>query len=141
MATNTAQVLPPARRDPRQVLNTLKKTVNFNDVGIADGLPFDNSLPEGANIIDVQVEIVTVFNAVSSNVLTVGTVGTAYNNMVAAGDVDEAATGVTKVSRGLGIGLAAAAAVTPYVKYVQTGDAATTGRAVVTICYEAGGNS
>jgi hypothetical protein len=74
-----------ARQDPRQVVNTLKKTVNFNDPGVAAGIPFDNYLPQNAFILRVLVEIVVVFNAVTTNVLTVGTVGAAYNNIVAAG--------------------------------------------------------
>jgi len=47
-----------ARQDPRQVVNTLKKTVNFNDPAIAAGVAFDNPLPQGAFILRVLVEIV-----------------------------------------------------------------------------------
>ena len=137
MTTNTAQVLPPVRQDPRQVANTLKKTVNFNDPNITTGVAFDNSLPAGAVILQVMVEIVTVFNAVTTNVLTVGTVATAYNNIVAAGDVNEAATGVTLVTRGLGQSLTAADVV-PFAMYTQSGTAATTGQAVITILFEGG---
>lgn len=138
MATGTAQVNPAVRQDPRQVSNTLKKTVNFNDAGIASGLAFDNSLPQAAFILLVLVEIVTVFNAGSTNVLTVGTNASTYNNIVNAGDVNEAATGVTNVTRGLGRSLTASADVVPFVIYTQTGGAATTGQAVVVIEYEGG---
>lgn len=138
MATNTAAVLPPARQDPRQVANTLKKTVNFNDAGVSSGIAFDNSIPAGAFILRVMVEIVTVFNAASTNVLTVGTNSTTYNDLVAAADVNEAATGVTDVTRGWGRSIAASADKTPYVKYTQTGTAATTGQAVIVIEFEGG---
>ncbi len=138
MATGTAAVLPPARQDPRQVENSLKKTVNFNDAGIATGVAFDNSLPAGAFITGVFVEIVTVFNAGTTNVLTAGTNSTSYNNLVAAGDVNEAATGVTQVTRGLGQSIALAADITPYAMYTQTGGAATTGQAVIVITFEGG---
>lgn len=127
-----------ARQDPRQVVNTLKKTVNFNDAGIASGLPFDNYLPQNAFIENVLVEIVAVFDATTTNVLTVGTVGPGYNNIVAAGDVNEAATGVTQVMRGAGRSLTASGDVLPYATYTQTGTAATAGQAIIVLFYEGG---
>lgn len=138
MATNTTPVFPPSRRDPRQVTNTLRKTVNFNDPGIATGVAFDNSLPQGAFITGVWVEIVTAFNAVTTNVLTVGTVAAAYNNIVADADVNELAVGVTSVPRALGRGLTAAAEVAPFAKYTQSGTAATAGQAVIVVEFEGG---
>lgn len=140
MATNTAPVVPPARRDPRQVANTLKRTINYNDVDVLAAL-FNNSLPLGANILLVQVEIVTAFNAGTTNVLTVGTNSTTYNDIVNAADVNEAATGVTQVTRGLGRSLAATAEKAVAAKYTQTGTAATAGQAIVTILYEGGWTS
>lgn len=141
MATNTAATVPAPRQDPRQVPNTLKKTVNFNDAGISSGVAFDNSLPLGAFILAVLVEIVTAFNAVSSNVLTVGTNSSSFNDIVAAGDVDESAAGVTEVTRGYGRSLAASAEKVVYAKYTQTGTAATTGQAVIVIVFEGGWSS
>lgn len=138
MATNTAQVVPAARQDPRQVANTLKKTVNFSDAGISSGVAFDNALPLAAFLLRVYVEIVVAFNAVTTNVLTVGFNSTTYNDLVAAGDVDEATTGIYDVVRGLGRGLLAAADLVPYVKYTQTGTAATAGQAVIVLVYEGG---
>lgn len=127
-----------ARQDPRQVLNTLKKTVNFNDAGIAAGVAFDNYLPQNAFIENVLVEIVAVFNAVTTNVLTVGTVGPGYNNIVNAGDVNEAVTGVTQVTRALGRSLTAAGDVLPFATYTQTGTAANAGQAIIVLFYEGG---
>ena len=66
MATNTNVVFPPARRDPRQVVNTLKRILNFNDGDIAKA-SFANSLPAGAFIISVQAYVITAFNAGSTN--------------------------------------------------------------------------
>src|SRR6185312_7319486 len=100
MTTNTTPGFPPSRRDPRQVSNTLKLTLNYNDTGIATGEAFFSSLPQGAFITDVAVEIVTALNAGTTNVITVGTNSASYNNMVSSGDVNPASTGVTKVSRG-----------------------------------------
>ena len=136
MATGTAGVA--TRQDPRQVVNTLKKTVNFNDTGIATGVAFDNYIPQGAFIENVLVEITTAFNAATTNVLTVGTVAAAYNNIVAAGDVTPTVLGVYQATRGFGRGLTAAGDVLPVAKYTQTGAAATTGVAVIVIFYEGG---
>jgi len=71
-----------ARQDPRQVVNTLKKTVNYNDPGIATGVAFDNYLPQNAFIENVLTEVVVAFNAGTTNVLTAGTNGPSYNNIV-----------------------------------------------------------
>ncbi len=139
MATNVDLRGLSARQDPRNVSNTIRKTVNFNDTGIGTGVAIGpDALPQGAFILGVWVEIVTVFNAVTTNVLTVGTNATSYNNIVNAGDVNEAATGVTMVTRGLGRSLAAAADTQVFVMYTQTGTAATTGQAVIVIEFEGG---
>jgi len=149
MTTNTAQVAPPVRQDPRQVTNTLKKTINYTDgvVSSSGSVPFDNSLPMGAFITGVFVEIVTAFNASSTNTLTVGTVSTAYNNMVASADIPgNASSSITvgttgPITRGNGRSLTAAADITPYVKYAQTGTVASAGQAIVVITYEGGWSS
>ena len=138
MTTNTAPVSPPVRQDPRQVANTLKKRFQYNTAGIASGVAFDNALPEDAVILAVIVEIITAFNAGTTNVLTVGTNSSSYNNLVAAGDVDEAAVATTQVLRGIGGSILRAAELVPYVKFTETGGVATAGDAEVTIVYEGG---
>lgn len=137
MATNTSPVFPPARRDPRQVLNTLKRTINYNDADVL-AASFSNSLPQGAFITGVFVEIVTPFNAGTTNVLTVGTNAAAYNNIVNAADVNEAVAGVTDVTRGRGRGLTAAGEAAVFASFAQTGVAATAGQAIILITYEGG---
>lgn len=139
MTTNTTPVAPPSRLDPRQLVNTLKKTVNFSDAGIASGVAFANSLPLGAFITGVFVEIVTVFNG-GTDVLVVGTNASSYNNLVAAADVNELATGVTSVTRGLGRSITASAEQVVYAKYTTAGTA-TTGQAIIVITYEGGWSS
>lgn len=136
MPTGTVGVA--ARQDPRQVSNTLKKTVTYNDVGIATGVAFENYLPQAAFILLVYTEIVTAFNAATTNVLTAGTVGAAYNNLVAAGDVNPALAGVYPSTRGIGRALTAAGNVLPFAKYTQTGAAATAGQAIIVIQFEGG---
>lgn len=139
MTTGVAGVAD--RLDPRQVANTLKKTTNFNDTAISAGIAFDNYLPLGAFILNVLTEIVTAFNAGTTNVYTVGTNATSYNNIVAAGDVNPALAGVYPSTRSYGRSLAAAAPVLPVAKYTQTGGAATTGKAITVIEFEGGWQS
>ena len=136
MPTGTLGVA--ARQDPRQVSNTLKRTTNFGDFGIATGAAFDNYLPQSAFILGVWTEIVTAFNAGTTNVYTVGTVGAGYNNIVAAADVNPAVAGVYSSTRGWGRSLTAAAAVLPFARYTQTGTTATTGQAITVIEFEGG---
>lgn len=127
-----------ARQDPRQVTNTLKKTVNYNDANIATGVAFENYIPQGAFIEAVLCEIVTAFNAGTTNPVTVGTVGPAYNNIIAAADNTPGAPGVYAATRGLGRSLTAAGDVLPVAKYAPTGTTPTTGQAVIVIFYEGG---
>jgi hypothetical protein len=135
MTTNV--IGTPARQDPRQVTNTLKHTINFNDFGIASGNPFANFIPQGAFITGVWVEIVTPFNG-GTNVLTVGSNSPAFNNIVASGDVNAGVVGVTPVARALGRGVTALADQQVFATYTQTGAAATAGQAIVVIQYEGG---
>lgn len=132
MATGTAG--DNGRQQPRQVINTWRKQVNYNDAGIANGV-YGFTLPLGAFITSVLVEIVTIFNAATTNVLTVGANAT-FDDIVAAADVNEAAVAVTSVTRALGRSIAATAAKDVYVKYTQTGTAATAGQAEIVIMYE-----
>jgi hypothetical protein len=124
---------PATRQLPMQLVHTYRATVNFNDPTISSAIQF-GSLPAGSSIVAVQVEIVTAFNAATTNVLTFGTTTTA-TELVNAGDLNEAATGVTSVTRGLGQSLTASADTGLYAKYTQTGTAATAGKAIVTIQY------
>jgi hypothetical protein len=129
----------PARQDPRQVSNTLKKIINWNDAASGVAVPMANYLPQGAYILLCSVEVVTIFNGTTPTV-TVGTNPTTYNNIVAAADVTWTATGVTAVVRGLGRSLTAAADVLPYVTWNATGSPSA-GQAIVVIEFEGGWSS
>lgn len=135
MTTNTAQVSPPVRQDPRQVVNSLKKTITAGDAGLATGIAMANSIPQGAQVIDVMVDIETAFDA---GTLTVGTNSSSFNDLVAGGDVDNTVIATTKVNRGIGGSIPRSAAKTPYV--MNTGSP-TVGKAHVTIVYEGGWDS
>lgn len=127
-----------AKRNPReyhtQQVHYLRKTVNFNDAGIASGV-YMGTLPAGAQIVDTVVNVVTAFNAVSTNVLTVGTNSTSYDNIVGSGGVDESSATGQRVTTGLSLEFASDADV--YVKYTQSGTAANAGQAVIVVAYAA----
>lgn len=84
-----------------------------------------DDLAAGDVVIDAWAEVITAFNAVTTNVLTLGTAGTA-DKFLAAGDVAEGTPGA---SARKGPFAAEAAAGVLNAKYTQTGTAATTGRA------------
>ena len=131
MATNTAGKV--ARQGYQQQVNYLRKTVNFNDTGISSGVGHPFYLPAGAQILFTTVNIVTAFNAGTTNVLTVGQNSSSYNDIVAAGDVNEAVAGSTMVLRGADLNITGDVQV--FAKYTQTGGAATTGVANIVIAY------
>jgi hypothetical protein len=80
---------------------------------------------------------VTTFNGTTPS-LVVGTVGAAYNNIIAAGDVNLAAAGVYDATRALGRLLANAADVLPFALYNNAGGGPSQGQAVIVIEYEGG---
>ncbi len=137
MATNTSPIFPPVRRDARQVPNTLKRTLNYNDPDIAK-FSFANSLPGGAFIISVQAYVVTAFNAGTTNPLTLGTNSTTYNNFLASGDVTPGTPGYYTNARGLGLLPADVADIALFGTYIPTGTAPTAGQVVFVITYEGG---
>lgn len=130
MATNTAGV--DTRLMHWHGVHFMRKTVNYNDTDIASGVGFKHYLPSGARVLFTNVVIKTAFNAGTTNVLTVGQ-NASYNDFVASGDVDEASTGSNMVLRGADVNISAD--VRPFIKYTQTGTAATAGVAEVIIVY------
>lgn len=131
MATGTPG--STARRNSSQQVGYLRFSVNFNDSGIAAGVG-KQWLPAGALIIGADVYVGTAFNAVTTNTLSVGTVGDAATNIINAQNVGAAGLTQNVAPTGAALGpLAADKQV--YVTYAQTGAAATAGRATVVVKY------
>jgi len=130
-----------ARQDPRQVSNTMKKTVNWNDAATGVGVPFANYLPQGAFILGVWIEVPVAFNGTTPT-LSVGTNSPTYNNIVAAGDATWTGTVIPAITQGraLGRSLTAAADVLPYAVWNATG-APSAGQAIFVIEFEGGWSS
>lgn len=120
----------------RQTVGFLRKTVNFNDTGIATGVLM-GYLPAGAHIIYSSTHVRTAFNAGTTNVLTIGTVAGSNADIAGSSTITEGTPGyyggvpvsdITYPAGDLPI----------YVQYTQTGTAATTGKAdcVVLYCFD-----
>ncbi len=110
----------------------LRKEVNYNDPGIAAGTVIGR-LPANAQITQALARVRTTFNAGTTNVLTVGTNASAYDNIFGTADVAEGSAGNNAAP--LANLQEALAEADVYVKYTQTGTAATQGKAVIHIAY------
>jgi hypothetical protein len=133
---NTGQ---PARDIGYGVVQAITRTVAYNSLGIdtADTVKL-GTLPSGAQVLQCIVRVTTAFNAATTNVLTVGTSSGSDADIVSASDVNEGAAGTTIVATSAGLAFSADTPI--YVKYTQTGTAATAGAAVITLTYVATSN-
>jgi hypothetical protein len=133
---NTGQ---PARDIGYGVVQAITKTVAYNTLGIgtADTVKV-GTLPSGAQILSCIVRVTTAFNATTTNVLIIGTASGSDADIVAATDVDESTAATTIILTGAALAFSADTPI--YVKYSQTGTAATAGAAVITITFVATGN-
>lgn len=119
-----------ARQSHMQQTHYLRKKVQFNDAGVATGV-LVGTLPAGAQIVDVLVNITTVFNAATTNVVNVGTTTTGAE-VAATAQVLPGAAGVKKPTAFYSLGIMAADT-DIWVSYTQTGTAATTGVGYVVV--------
>lgn len=136
----------PARQLPLQTVQTFRKTVNFSDANISAGVKF-GALPQGVYITGIRCFVTTAFNAGTTNVLTIGTTATGVD-ILAGGttantNCNPASTGNQPLDSAAGIGMTVTAG-TPtgstggfdlFVRYTQTGTAATTGQVTYVISY------
>jgi len=122
-----------ARQNKIQLVHYLRFTVNYNDVNVANGNT-KQWLPAGAIIIGTDVQVVTAFNAGTTNTLSVGTVGDTGTDIINAQSVS--AAGLTQNVAPTGAALGPLAADKQVVaSYAQTGTAATAGQAIVIVKY------
>lgn len=148
--------LPPSyapRQATTQQVNYIRKTVNYNDANIGSAYLF-GAIPLNSFILSVDVEVITAFNAATTNVLTFGTTLTNSNELFNSTDLASAnTTGEFSATRGKGRSLTQTATAAQagqgggasivtaeggiglFAKYAQTGTAATTGKATVVIAY------
>jgi hypothetical protein len=148
MATSAAYALNldpnkaiPARDLDIQALHYCRVTVNFNDPRISTGQPFC-AVPNNSYIYAIDAQVVTAFNAGTTNTLTLGVTAASANEVVASGvTAGSAAMYHLTSAAGLGVQVTGNATyqssngVTLYAKYAQTGTAATTGQVVFLITF------
>lgn len=138
----------PARVGQNQTVNTFRKTVNFNDANIGAGVKI-GALPAGAFIVGMTCQVTVAFNAGTTNVLTIGSTATG-TDFLAGGttantNCNPASATLQPLQAAAGMGVAVTApANTPtgstgawdlFVRYTQTGTAATTGSVTYVIQY------
>jgi hypothetical protein len=127
--------LPTARQTPNDLaVLQISERVRFDTVGIG-GTFYVGTLPPGAVIQRTVVHIVTAFNAATTNVLIVGTAAAGAQLMADA--TAAAGTLGTKVVNGVASGspVVGAADQPIFVRYTQSGTAATAGEAIVSVEY------
>ncbi|MCA8902093.1 MAG: hypothetical protein KDA53_12670 [Hyphomonas sp.] len=124
-----------AREYHSRQVHYMTKSVSYSDAGIGNGglVKFNNQLPPNAFHTKTIVDVKEAFNAATTNVLTVGTNSTTTNNIVAAGDVNEASAQVFEVA-GVGV-LDTSTPLDVYVKFTETGTEATAGSADIVLEY------
>jgi hypothetical protein len=121
-----------AQQYHQNLVHYLRKEVNYNDPGIAAGIVVGR-LPANAQVMQALARVRTSFNAGTTNVLTVGTNASNYDNIFGTADIAEGAAGNNAApTANLQEALAEADV---FVKYTQTGTAATQGKAVIHIAY------
>ena len=133
MATN-----PPgttARHNAQFVTSFARFVVNYNDPGISAG-NLKQWLPAGAVILRTSVNVVTAFNAGTTNVLSVGIEPTTFADIAASASIIPGTVGLKVNIEPTAAGLASvplAADSQLGVLYTQTGTPATAGQAVVIV--------
>ena len=114
------------------VLSAITTTIAYtNTSAVSIG-----TLPANAQIVDINIDVTTAFNAGTTNTVTVGKTGTAAayvtsTSVGSAGRASVASTGVYSAWADTG-----SAELDATVTFSQTGTAATTGAARVTIVYK-----
>lgn len=116
------------------VVHVLTKQVNYNDANIGTGVLM-GTLPAFAQVIDAVVRLEVAFNAATTNVLTAGTNSASYDNIVGASDVTEATPAAYRGAIATVGATSYATETDVYARYTQSGTAATTGRATISIMY------
>jgi hypothetical protein len=114
------------------VLSAITETIAFSNTGAVS----IGTLPSNAQIVNVNIDVTTAFNAGTTNTVTVGKTGTAAayvttTSVGSAGRISVATTGVYSAWADTGL-----AEVDVIVTFSQTGTAATAGTARVTIVYK-----
>jgi len=133
MATGTPG--STARKNTSQQVGYIRFTVNWNDLPAA-AAQMKQWLPAGAVLIGTDVNIVTAFNAGTTNVLSVGIEPNTFANIITSAQAVAGTPGLKANLPPTGAALVPLAADSQVgVLYTQTGTAATAGQAIVVVKY------
>lgn len=104
----------------------------FNTANIANGVKVATIRASARHpvLLEVWAEVITAFNAATTNVLTFGTDAASANQILAAADITEGTPGFYPANAAVKF-LRITADTDLYVKYTQSGTAATTGNALI----------
>lgn len=121
------------RKNVTHQINYFRAAVSFDtyQIGTAGKVPL-GTLPAGAIVTGCIVKILTAFNAATTNVLTVGTASDA-SAVFGDVDVDELEADTTLV--GAAIGYRPTVDTPLFIKYAQTGTAASAGSAIIVMTF------
>ncbi len=114
------------------LVHFLRKTVSLVDLTQAPAGVYIGTVPANCFMLQTYARIDQAFNAVTTNVLTVG-YDAGVSNMAGAGDITEGTLQTQVIATGAG--LAPTTDVDIYAKFTQTGTPATTGRATIAVGY------
>lgn len=116
-----------------QQLNYFRAHVDYNtpEIGTAGKVPL-GTLPAGAIVTGMLVKVTTAFNAATTNVLTVGT-ASSDDAILTATDIDETEVDTTVTFAAYGYKVAADTPI--FIKYAQTGTAASAGAADIILFF------
>src|SRR3972149_4339429 len=116
-----------------QQLNYLRAAVAYNtpEIGTSGKVPL-GTLPSGAIVSGMLVKVSTAFNAATTNVLTVGTLADA-SAVLDATDINELEVDTTVTFGAYGYKVSVDTAL--FIKYTQTGTAATAGAAAILLFF------
>ncbi len=114
------------------VLSAITTTIAFSDTAAVS----IGTIPANAQIVDINIDVTTAFNAAGTDTVTVGKTGTAAafvtaTSVASAGRASVATTGVYSAWANTG-----ASDLDATVTFSQTGTAASAGAARVTIVYK-----
>lgn len=109
----------------------IQKTVNFDDAGIATGNSWFRVLASAERpvLVEFFAEVITAFNAVTTNVLTAGrSTDAGFDDILTSGNITEGTPGFYPASNA-NVKIRFTTDTDIWVSYTQTGTAATTGQA------------
>lgn len=129
----------PVREHSTTQTNYFRFTLNYNDPGASSGIKFGR-IGRRAHIHALQCHVEAAFNAVTTNVITMGVSATGTELIDAATStksIDESQTTVQSITKTdvLGVGVTSDDDKDLYVRYTQTGTAATAGKVTCVLSY------